>query len=210
MISSGSGVRQTARQPNRVEGDGATPSSLLLWQPSNPADPEVRALADRHYSRQTPGAARFVQAGRTYVLKAPGGRLEWVPTIRGGEIKKLEQIQVARAGWVTHYPYAEYVRHDWAGAWINQFFRNESDYLASDLIREAAAMTYLYSGWELPDLGMVTMIDPDQVRRSRTVGFTYRKAGFEEVGLTKTPPRKTVLQLSPDKIRKYAKTMSLL
>jgi hypothetical protein len=43
--------------------------------------------------------------------------------------------------WVTSWPFAEYVRHAWPGAWINSLFRNESNRLSSELIREAVAIT---------------------------------------------------------------------
>lgn len=161
----------------------------MTWLLSNPADPAVRALADRHYSRQTPGSVRFVQSGKCIVFKVPGGRKEWVATVRNGEVKKAEQMEVAAAGWVTHWPIAAYVRHAWAGAWVNQFYRNESAYKSSDLIREAVEMTVAAWG-PPPPLGMVTMIDPAVVRPTMVhgtpvVGWTYLQAGFERVGETK-------------------------
>lgn len=41
-------------------------------------DSEARALADRHYSRQTPGARDFVGPGRTIILRDPAGTWLWV------------------------------------------------------------------------------------------------------------------------------------
>ena len=90
----------------------------------------------------------------------------------------------ARALWVTSWPYAEYVRHAWPGAWVCSLFRNEGTTLSSTLIREAVAVTR-YAFGEPPALGMVTFVDPTKTRRKRDPGRCYRKAGFREVGLTK-------------------------
>lgn len=91
----------------------------MLWHLSDRADPRALPLADRHYSRQKIGTPQFVPPGRCIVLLTAE----------------------AHACWVTGWPYAEYVRHAWAGAWINSFFRNESPHLSSDLIRQAVAAT---------------------------------------------------------------------
>jgi hypothetical protein len=67
-------------------------------------------------------------------------------------------------------------------------------HLASDLIREAVAITLSYTleteswGGEIPELGMITFIDARKVRRqgrNREPGFVYQKAGFRHVGYTK-------------------------
>lgn len=129
---------------------------MPLWQMSWSADPRARQLADRHYNRQSVGAAKFTPPGRCIVLRTPG----------------------ADAVWATSWPFAQYVRHAWAGAWINSLFRNESEHLSSDLIREAVAIT---SGiWaDVPDLGMVTFVDADKTRRKRDPGRCYLRAGFQ-------------------------------
>ncbi len=49
---------------------------------------------------------------------------------------------------------------------------------------------------EPPALGMVTFVDRDKVRRSRSYGYTYKRAGFREVGETKGGL--LALQLLPD------------
>lgn len=58
-------------------------------------------LADRHYSRRKPGSPQFVKPGRCLVLITPD----------------------EDALWVTSWPFAEYVRHAWAGAWEPVLFR---------------------------------------------------------------------------------------
>jgi hypothetical protein len=64
----------------------------MRWCESNRADPIARDLADRHYNRQKIGAAQFVPPGRCVVLVIPKA-----------------------AFWVTSWPFAEYVKHAWAG-----------------------------------------------------------------------------------------------
>jgi hypothetical protein len=145
---------------------------------SHRCDPRARPLADRHYNRQSIGADGFVPPGRCLVLLTPD----------------------AGALWVTSYPFAEYVRHRWAGAWVCSLFRRESGPTASSLIREAVAATR----WRWPDvpaLGMVTFVDreevrPTMVRGKRSWGWTYLRAGFREVG--ETQGGLLALQLAPE------------
>jgi hypothetical protein len=66
------------------------------WWTSHRADPRARVLADRHYNRQSVGTTHFVPPGRCLVLLT----------------------KQADALWVTSWPFAEYVKHAWAGAWI--------------------------------------------------------------------------------------------
>jgi hypothetical protein len=133
----------------------------MRWEVSWRADPRGAALADRHYSRQAHGSAQFVPPGRCLVLT----------TACGGAV------------WVTSWPFAEHVRHLWAGAWTCSIFRNETEHLSSELIREAVAATRFR--WpEVPELGMLTFVDAGKVRRKRDPGRCFRRAGFVEVGRT--------------------------
>lgn len=141
------------------------------WILSHRSERRARVIADRHYNRQHPGSPGFVPPGRCFVL--------WTEV----------------ALWVSSWPYAEYVNHKWAGAWVNSCFRRESGPVASDLVRQAVAATR----WYWPDVpsvpwsykgesgfvGMVTFIDRDKVRRKRDYGRCYRKAGFKVIGETK-------------------------
>lgn len=140
----------------------------MYWKPSHRADPEVVPIADRHYNRQKIGAPQFVPPGRCMVLKRKG------------------------CYWVTSFPFARFVKHEWAGAWVCSAFRRERGPLASELIKEAVALTVQYhlttASWsidDLPKLGMVTFIDPRKVREKPDFGYCYREAGFVEVGRTK-------------------------
>jgi len=134
----------------------------VRWLVSHRFDPEVLPLADRHYNRRKIGSPQFVPPGRCIVLKT----------------------RDLKAVWTTSWPFAEYVKHEWRGAWVNSLFRNEGAGLSSELIIEAVAATR--SIWRAaPDLGMVTFVDADKTRRKRDPGRCYRRAGFDHVGFTK-------------------------
>ena len=142
---------------------------MSVWQLSHRADYRARLVADRHYNRQKVGTPQFVPPGRCFVLYANEAGRE--------------------ALWVTSWPFAEYVKHAWAGAWVCSAFRNEGVGRASDLIVAAMAHSRAHFG-DPPPLGMVTFVDRSKVRptvvRGREVwGWTYLKAGFCEVGETK-------------------------
>lgn len=149
----------------------------MIWTVSHSCDPFARSLADRHYSRQSIGADKFTPPGRCFVLTAPF------------------------AYWVTSWPFAEYVRHRWGGAWMCSAFRREGgDVPASTMIRDAVAATRAHYG-EPPVLGMVTFIDrakvpPLHTRKGDVWGYTYRRAGFVDAG--ETEGGLLALQLLPD------------
>lgn len=132
----------------------------MHWRTSWRADPIARAVADRHYNRQSIGAAQFVPPGRCLVLMADGPAL-----------------------WITSWPQSEYVQHAWAGAWMCSAFRNEGSTLSSTLIRDAVAATR-WRWPDVPELGMVTFVDAAKVRRKRDPGRCYHRAGFTNVGHT--------------------------
>jgi hypothetical protein len=134
----------------------------MRWCLSNRADKRALPLADRHYNRQKVGSPQFVPPGRCCVFLTEN----------------------ADALWVTSYPFAEYVKHQWAGAWINSCFRNESTILSSELIQDAVSATRWYFG-NPPPMGMVTFINTKKVKKKRDWGRCYRRAGWSEVGKTK-------------------------
>lgn len=159
-----------------MEACGAIPTALSvssLWRISNRADPEARVLADRHYNRQKIGSKQFVPPGRCLVLLAA----------------------TRDAFWITSWPFAEYVKHAWAGAWMCSAFRNEGTTKSSALIRDAVAITR----WKYPDTparGFVTFVDRDKTKPKRHPGYCYQMAGFKPVGFTKAGL--VALQLLPD------------
>lgn len=145
----------------------------MRWMKSWRADPKARELADRHYNRQKIGAKQFVPPGRCLVLTT----------------------SEKDALWVTSWPFAEYVKHQWAGAWINSLFRNESSHLSSELISEAVAATCAV--WDPPELGLITFVNASKIRSSNP-GYCYLKAGFRRVG--KTVGGLVALQMLPEEM----------
>ncbi len=140
----------------------------MIWQLAHRAHHACRLIADRHYNRQKVGSPQFVPPGRCMVLYAKTGTGEAV--------------------WVTSWPFGEYVRHRWPGAWVCSAFRNEGAGVASEMITEAVAATCAFYGAP-PPLGMITFVDrrmvrPTKVRGWQVWGWTYRKAGFEDDGET--------------------------
>ncbi len=131
----------------------------MRWHLSFRADPLGRPIADNHYNRQNVGSKQFVPPGACVVLVIPGVAL-----------------------FVMSWPKAEYVKHDWAGAWVNSTFRNErgAEFRSSELIREAVAATL--SVWPVPPPeGIITFVDEDKVKRKRDPGRCYLRAGFEQL-----------------------------
>lgn len=104
--------------------------------------------------------------------------------------------------WITTWQAAEVTDHAWGGAWMCSLFRSEGGGIASELIRAAVAVTR----WRWPDvpaLGMITFIDREKVRPTKTRGEdtwgrTYRLAGIQPVG--ETAGGLLVLQLLPDRM----------
>ena len=135
---------------------------MMLWELSYRADASVVPIADRHYNRQKIGAPQFVPPGRCLVLATPD----------------------RDAFWVTSWPFGEFVRHAWPGAWVCSAFRNESPHLASLLIREAVAATRAV--WEPPalDFPLITFVNAAKVRHKRDPGRCFLKAGFVRIGMT--------------------------
>src|ERR1700744_1119966 len=97
---------------------------MMRWRLSHRADPLAKRLADRHYNRQKPESPQFVPPGRCLVLLSDD----------------------ERAFWVTSWPYAQYVRHAWAGAWVCSAFRSEGAGTASVLSRQALAASRSHFG----------------------------------------------------------------
>ena len=96
--------------------------------------------------------------------------------------------------WVTSWPYAEWVKHAWAGAWMCSIFRNESRMLASVQIRQAVAATRWYFG-EPPELGMVTFVDERRVKAKDIMGRCFVEAGFTRLDVRTKDEQLLVFQI---------------
>jgi hypothetical protein len=144
------------------------------WRESNRGDPLSVDIADRHYNRQKIGTPQFVPPGRCLVYRTKDDK----------------------ALWTTSWPFAEFTKHAWAGAWVNSLFRNEGAGLSSELILWAVAHTR--ATWEPPELGMITFVDASKVKQKKNPGYCYLMAGFHEVG--KTKGGLLAFQLLPDEM----------
>lgn len=111
---------------------------------------------DRHYSRHSVGSPHFVPPCVAFLTLVQPGAV-WIA---------IEQ---------------RYQKHAWPGAIVNCAFRNETDQLASDMIREATELTR--ARW--PGRLVITMVDPTKIRRTRSPGNCYLKAGWRHLGWTK-------------------------
>ncbi|MNJ32051.1 hypothetical protein D3C77_267060 [compost metagenome] len=128
-----------------------------MWMITHKGDRSCRLLADRHYSRQTVGHPMFTRPGRNLVLRTAEGNAVWVT-------------------WSG-------VRDDGLDAWECTIFRNESEYLSSDMIRAAVGATV--SEWGSPPKdGIITYVAAEKVR-SRNPGYCFRQAGFKLIGRSK-------------------------
>jgi hypothetical protein len=144
-----------------------------LWYRIDHADPRAVAMADRHYSRQTPGSPEFTRPGNKIVLLhyAPDGS--------------------AAALWASQRPdpASGVPRSDGLEAWDCSIFRIEQRTVpASALIRAAVGITASVWG-AAPRDGFVTTIDPRHVaptmRRGKPVyGYCYLMAGWRFLRIT--------------------------
>lgn len=128
-----------------------------LWHVVARDDRRARALADQHYSRQTPGAKDFMASGRTLVLLSHDGLAVW------GAIENMDPAGNPR--------------------WRCSIFRRERECLAraSDLVIAATAMTYGHWRRRMPSVPLQTEVDPSKTRHKRDPGRCFRRAGWVEV-----------------------------
>src|SRR5690349_4297011 len=122
----------------------------IYWQQIHHTDPRALDMADRHYSRKSPGTPEFIPAGHKVVLM------------------HFAQDGTPAAVWASHRaaPDAklERPRYDARGVWDCSILREEQRTLEpSTLIREAVAITR--GLWEpLPKDGFYTTIDTKKVK----------------------------------------------
>lgn len=146
-------------------GGGDVSVTRVYWKHVHHLDVRARLLADRHYSRQTIGAPEFCPPGNKIVLLGLNDDALWVshrPDPKAGlELKRMDG-----------YDYFD-----------NSYFRNESGERASDLIRQALAITrFLWQDYDPPD-GFHTFVNeakvrPTIVRGKPVYGWVFQKAGF--------------------------------
>jgi hypothetical protein len=136
---------------------------------TNHFDQECRVLADRHYSRRTPGARQFCYSGRKLVLRNAAGTVLFV--------------------WMFPDPT---MRMDGQTGYNCAIFRNESPRLSSEIILEAERMAFEKWG---PGR-MYTYIDPAKIK-SRNPGYCFKVAGWRFVRATPSGKHLLIKPLMP-------------
>jgi hypothetical protein len=120
---------------------------------TNPFDPEMAMLADRHYSRRTVGARQFLYNGRKIVIRDAAGDVLF--------------------GWM--FPDAD-MRMDGQTGYNCAIFRNESRRRSSDIILECEAIAI--ERWGLRR--MYTYVNPAKIA-SVNPGYCFKQAGWINV-----------------------------
>jgi len=139
---------------------------LPLWEglvKTSHFDPEMAMLADRHYSRRTPGARQFCYSGRKLVLRNTEGTVLFV--------------------WM--WP-DDTMRMDGQTGYNCAIFRNESERRSSEIILEAEQ--HAIAKWGLDRF--YTYIDPRKVQ-SRNPGYCFKVVDYRY--LRTTPSGKHLL-----------------
>lgn len=147
------GVGTSNTPPSIVTSDGGGPDQregACGWQRVTKFDLRALDLANRHYSRQSPGSRQFMPPGRTLVLWRPGA--VW------GVVEHLDPSGAPR--------------------WRCSIFRNESGERASDLIRAATAATFAYWASRPPPGPLTTEVRPSRVRAKADPGHSFIIAGW--------------------------------
>lgn len=136
----------------------------MSWILINKGDKRALKLADRHYTRQSPGSNQFCRPGYNLVL-----------------LTKDEN-----ALWVTWSG----IRDDGYDAWECTLFRNEGNFLSSHLIVIALGITKHFWG-EAPKDGVITYVG-SHLRGGTFHAAGFRKLGKSKNGkllLQLTPDR---------------------
>ena len=141
-----------------------------MWSRIDIEDPRGRELADRHYSRQTPGADGYAPPGRRFAFYYDDDHGEW------------RRNHLGTALWIVVY------NLDPVGnpRWRNTMFHNESAWLSSWLCMRATEATFavwLIRYKVLPAVRLTTEIDIKKTasRRSKSKepGVCFLEAGWE-------------------------------
>lgn len=123
---------------------------------TTPFDPEMAALADRHYSRRAVGTRQFLYSGRKIVIRNNEGTILF--------------------GWV--WPREE-MRMDGQSGYCCAIFRNESTRRSSDVILECERIAFNKWG---PNR-LFTYVDARKIL-SANPGYCFKKAGWIFIGFS--------------------------
>lgn len=127
----------------------------ITWYEVAEANKTARALADRHYSRVTPGHPLFVGPGEERMI------------LLSSDDKALFVWRKTR------------FRHDGQEGIECSIFRNEGNRLSSDLIKGAEDLAR--ERW--PDARLFTYVNRIRIR-STNPGYCFIKAGWKKCGIS--------------------------
>ena len=148
------------------------------WVSVQKCDIRARLIADRHYSRQTVGSPQFTRPGKNIVLLLEDCSALWVSWKPANGIKRMD-----KAGEVYECT----------------IFRNEGDYLSSELIKSAVMETECI--WGKPLDGWITYVADNKVLSSNP-GYCFLRAGWEKRGRNKKGNLTKLLFTSETKVEK--------
>ena len=134
-------------------------NSKVYWLISHDMNPKAQELADRHYSRKTPGSKKgFIGPGEKLVLLSPTGDalFTWLRSRADYRGDKIDGVNCT-------------------------IFRNEGPVLSSKLILEAEK--FAHDRW--PGLKLFTYVSKAKVK-SKNPGWCFMKAGWKLVGENKS------------------------
>lgn len=131
------------------------------WARVTKFDPIACAMADRHYSRQTPGSGQFMPPGQTLVLLTRCRRGLW--------------------GWYRPHPDSGVRRLDGLDGWFCSIFRNEGAGRSSDLILAAERVLLATHPDDCGPDGLLTYVAPERIKGSNP-GYCYLCAGWTRTG----------------------------
>ena len=143
-------------------------NSKVYWLISHDMNPKAQELADRHYSRKTPGSKKgFMGPGEKLVLLSPLGDalFTWLRSRADYRGDKIEGVNC-------------------------QIFRNEGHELSSRLILEAEK--FAWQKW--PGLLLFTYVSTSKVQ-SKMPGWCFMKAGWKLRGYNRTGKLKLFFKL---------------
>ena len=132
------------------------PEEARVWSRVTKFDPRACSLADRHYSRRSPGSNQFMPPGETVVLLTPCAR--------------------AVFGWWRPHPRSGLCAWNGLSGWVCTIFRNEGAGLSSLLILAAEVVLRELGRGCGPD-GLLTYVWDARVR-STNPGRCFKAAGW--------------------------------
>jgi hypothetical protein len=134
------------------------------WNRISDADPRAIAIYERHYSAHNADRFRGLQPDHNKGIAGAGQRI--VLMTSGSDALFVWKRFLPRTGRAGNYFWMN-------GIWCS-VFRNEGDYVSSQMVLEAEEWAW----WKWPGETLRTFIDPASVV-SLNPGYCFKKAGWQ-------------------------------